>query len=310
MIEHMTMISSYEQIPLDLYIMAPVHPRGIITLSHGMCEHKERYIQFMTCLNAHGFVCCIYDHRGHGKSLKKAEDLGYLYSSSDDALISDLHQIVTKMKKRYPLLPLYLIGHSMGALISCCYLKQYDQLINGAILLSNPSYHPLYKIADCLIWGYTKIKNERYCSKTIESLVSKILNRKFDHQIKNSWICSNPETVNSFNADPLCHFTYSLNGYQTLLKLMERVYLHPTKDVSYPKIPVLCLFGSNDPCLLSKKKFHQSLLLLQHNKHLHITCQVIENMQHELLHEFNYQMIIELIVSQLFKWQTDNNVIK
>ena len=32
MIEHMTMISSYEQIPLDLYIMAPAHPRGIITL--------------------------------------------------------------------------------------------------------------------------------------------------------------------------------------------------------------------------------------------------------------------------------------
>ena len=60
--EHFTCISHFDGLPLDAIIMAPSHPIGIIQISHGMCEHKERYFHFMRFLNAQGYVCLIHDH--------------------------------------------------------------------------------------------------------------------------------------------------------------------------------------------------------------------------------------------------------
>ena len=41
-------------------------PCAILLISHGMAEHKERYLPFMEFLAAHGYACIINDHRGHG----------------------------------------------------------------------------------------------------------------------------------------------------------------------------------------------------------------------------------------------------
>ena len=58
-------------------------PIGIVQISHGMCEHKERYIPIMEFLASKGFACIIHDHRGHGGSVKSEEDLGYFYQGGD-----------------------------------------------------------------------------------------------------------------------------------------------------------------------------------------------------------------------------------
>ena len=49
--------------------------RGIVQISHGMAEHKERYEDFMTFLAENGYLCVIHDHRGHGGSVRRPEDL-------------------------------------------------------------------------------------------------------------------------------------------------------------------------------------------------------------------------------------------
>lgn len=41
--EHLQIISNFDNLPLDTFITSPSHPRGIVVLAHGMCEHKERY---------------------------------------------------------------------------------------------------------------------------------------------------------------------------------------------------------------------------------------------------------------------------
>lgn len=57
---------------------------------HGMCEHKERYIDFMNFLSNQGYLCIIHDHRGHGKSIKNKNDLGYFYDNGHLAIVEDL----------------------------------------------------------------------------------------------------------------------------------------------------------------------------------------------------------------------------
>ena len=43
--------SNYDQLKLDGIIISCENPKGIVQISHGMCEHKERYIDFMNFLS-------------------------------------------------------------------------------------------------------------------------------------------------------------------------------------------------------------------------------------------------------------------
>ena len=72
--------SPSDGLALSIIICEPMTaPKGIVQIVHGMCEHKERYIPFMEFLAANGFASVIHDHRGHGESVRSAEDLGYFY---------------------------------------------------------------------------------------------------------------------------------------------------------------------------------------------------------------------------------------
>ena len=64
--------------------------RGVVQISHGMSEHKERYLPFMKFLAGHGYAAVIHDHRGHGGSVREKEDLGYFYNTKEKGIIESL----------------------------------------------------------------------------------------------------------------------------------------------------------------------------------------------------------------------------
>ena len=92
-------------------------PVGVFQIAHGMAEHIERYDDFARFLAANGFVVCGNDHLGHGKSVNSDEDYGYFDEyNGDKRLVDDMHILTKIMKKKYPNLPYFLFGHSMGSL--------------------------------------------------------------------------------------------------------------------------------------------------------------------------------------------------
>ena len=75
--------SKQDGLKLHVLLMEPEQsPKGIVQICHGMAEHKERYEPFMQMLCNNGYISVIHDHRGHGKSVKNAADLGYFYDDS------------------------------------------------------------------------------------------------------------------------------------------------------------------------------------------------------------------------------------
>lgn len=76
--------SKQDGLKLHVLLMEPEgEPKGIVQIVHGMAEHKERYEPFMEMLCKHGYISVIHDHRGHGKSIRKEEDLGYFYDEAE-----------------------------------------------------------------------------------------------------------------------------------------------------------------------------------------------------------------------------------
>ena len=103
------------------YILVPeeVDIRGIVQISHGMCEYFSRYTPFAKYLCSLGFIVCGNDHIGHGASVSRPSELGF-FAARDGwkFLIEDIKQLTDLMQRRYPNLPYFLLGHSMGSLIA------------------------------------------------------------------------------------------------------------------------------------------------------------------------------------------------
>ena len=111
-------------------------PVGIVQISHGMVEYVERYEDFALFLNQHGFLVVGNDHLGHGQSVKSEEDWGYMTSKHGSrCVVQDLHRLTKIIKKKYPGVPYFLLGHSMGSFLARRYLMEYGHELDGALLL-------------------------------------------------------------------------------------------------------------------------------------------------------------------------------
>ena len=109
--------SSSDELKIELaYTVPKGEIKGIVQISHGMSEHKERYFKFMEYLSENGYVCIINDHRGHGNSVKSSKDLGYFYTEDTNFIIDDLYDVTKYIKNKYPNHKIYLFSHSMGTL--------------------------------------------------------------------------------------------------------------------------------------------------------------------------------------------------
>ena len=96
--------------------------KGIVQISHGMCEYFGRYNDFGKYMASHGYIVCGNDHLGHGESVRSDDELGYFSPENGwKNVVSDLFTLTEIMKKAYPDLPYYLFGHSMGSFMARAY---------------------------------------------------------------------------------------------------------------------------------------------------------------------------------------------
>lgn len=301
--EHLTIKSKFDELPLDVLVIRPSHPKGIIQFSHGMCEHKERYIDFMNFLCQHGYVCLIHDHRGHGKSIRQKDDLGYFYENGHIGIVEDVHQLTLWIKDQYSSLPLYLFGHSMGSLVVRCYLKKYEKDIDGLFVCGSPSNNPAAGLGIHLAHTLGHIHNDHYRSHIIQNIGFNAFNKKFDKKTPNSWICSDKKVVEAYNKNPLCNFIFTTNGFESLFHLVQETYSSQGWHVSNKELPIQFIAGQEDPCIISEKKFYQAVSFVKEQGYTHVCAHLFPHMRHEILNEKNQQKVYQFILKTITSWQ-------
>jgi alpha-beta hydrolase superfamily lysophospholipase len=121
---------------LDLYSQS-WHPSGKtkakLAIVHGIAEHSDRYLNLVNGLVEPGYALYAYDQRGHGKSEGQR---GYIQSWSEYR--ADLDTFLNLIRERDPSVPLFLYGHSMGALVILDYLLHEPNGVQGIILSGSP----------------------------------------------------------------------------------------------------------------------------------------------------------------------------
>lgn len=296
-------ISDHDGLKLSLLWTEPEKMiKGVVQIAHGMSENKERYLPFMEYLAAEGYAAVIHDHRGHGKSVRSNEDLGYFYNSGKRGLTEDLYQVSCWIQQRFGQIPLYLLGHSMGTLVVRNYLKCYDKIPRKVILTGPPSRNPAV-ILGLLLAGTEKlILGGRHRSTGIHVLAFMPYAARFLGEKRSSaWICSAPEVVEAYDQSPYCGFVFTADGFWGLFQLLREAYRARGWKLGNPGLPILFLGGKEDPCIGGGHRFEKQIRFLKKVGYTKVTGKLYPGMRHEILNERGKEEVYANILSYLEK---------
>ena len=301
-IESFTLSSARDGLPLSVCAALPEGEiRALVQLAHGMAEHKERYLPFMEYLAENGYASVINDHRGHGGSVRTKDDLGYFYQDGPNALVDDLHQLTLYFKGRHPGKKLFLFGHSMGSLAVRAYRQRYDGDIDGLVVCGSPGQNPATGAGLVLNRLMTLLKGERYRSPMFTAMTTGGYSKAYPNEgSANAWLSANPENVRRYDADPLCGFPFTLNGYRALLELLRDAY-RPV-SAGNPELPVHFISGAGDPCAPDRKGFEHAVQRMKADGYRKVTSKLYEGMRHEILNETDRQTVYRDLLALFEGW--------
>lgn len=198
-------------------------PRACILLVHGLAEHSSRYAEFAEYLTNHGYLVAALDLPGHGKSFGQHT---YVDSFSDhQAAIMQLQQLI---KQRYPDNKLFLLGHSMGGLLSSSLLILHPECFAAGILSGPALQSPLQPPAFQLF---------------IIRLLAKLFPRLGVLQLGAEGVSRDPKVVDDYLADPLVYIgKISARCVSEMFKTMNFVM----GRAAVINVPMLILHGEAD----------------------------------------------------------------
>jgi alpha-beta hydrolase superfamily lysophospholipase len=99
---------------------------------HGLAEHAARYRDIASTFASRGISCFVYDQRGHGQQPGVRTHVPRF-----DDFVTDLRTVGRAINARYPRLPLYIWGHSMGTIVAMLAAVRPDPWLRGVITSSN-----------------------------------------------------------------------------------------------------------------------------------------------------------------------------
>ncbi len=225
-------------------------PIAVLQITHGVSEYIQRYDGFARYLASHGFAVVGHDHLGHGRS---ANTLGISIYFCDengwDTAVDDVRGLQLLMKVKYPLLPYFLLGHSMGSFIVRTFLIRYAGAVDGAIVMGSGWQGAAMLAGGQLI---AALAAKRYGRRTISRFVNDLAfggyNKAFaPNSTDFDWIAADRTAVNRYLMDPLCGQTVTIGLFQDMLggiRFNQTVENLKKMDIN---TPILFISGQDDP---------------------------------------------------------------
>ncbi|MDP2366844.1 alpha/beta fold hydrolase [Rhodoferax sp.] len=136
-----------DRVGRPIHIWTPPHPKAVILALHGGMAHAGDYVTPALYFRDKAYATVAFDMCGHDQK-KRVDIPGF------DSFLDDAELFLRWVKANYPGLPVFVMGHSMGALIaSHLALGRFakDQDIKGYIL-SSPYYVNAVKVPKLLLW--------------------------------------------------------------------------------------------------------------------------------------------------------------
>jgi alpha-beta hydrolase superfamily lysophospholipase len=211
---------------LDLYFhgwQVDQDAKGIICLVHGLGEHCGRYAKWAGLLNEAGYAVLSFDLRGHGKS---GGQRGHVRSFED--YYQDIDILIKEGTNRYPGIPCFLYGHSLGGIISVNYVLRRKPKLNGVIITALAFKTPL-----------AEQKGKVVLSKILGSIAPSL---SLSSGLIPETISRDADVVARYKNDPLVHDKVSVGWGKGAMEAIDWAGQHANEW----SLPVLFMHGEKD----------------------------------------------------------------
>lgn len=266
--------------------------KAVLQIHHGMAEHCGRYKACIKAFTEMGYAVFMNDMINHGKSNEDESMLGY-FGDKDGYkdVIADAKTLMDIAKKEYPDKKYIICGHSMGSLIMRCFINEYGNCFDGAVFIGTSGTNPLASVSIALTNLVGAVKGKTYRSKTLKKIGFASYDKPFEHRTDYDWGTRVKESVDDYQQDDRCGFTFSAMGYQDLAKLC----IDCNSDKWYAnvgnQVPILLISGEMDPVgNYSKgvKEVYDKLIATGHNQ---AEIKLYPEARHEILNELNKEEV-------------------
>ncbi len=246
-------------------------PTGILVIVHGYAEYAARYARVAERLVRDGVVVYGQDHMGHG------------HSDGERALINDFGEVVSDLRKlvdiatgEHPGVPVVMIGHSMGGLLTSRFAQIYPDDLVGFGLLGAV-------IGD---WTWAR---EALAAPDLPPATTDF-----------SGMSRDAAEVELYATDPLVY----RGKYKRPLLEAEMIALDQFQaDIDELTMPVLFCHGDDDPFV----DYRTSLAAVEAMPSTDKTIRVYEGARHELVNETNRDEVIEEIATFVGRFAAANS---
>lgn len=273
--------------------------RAILQIAHGMAEHSGRYDAFATYMAEHGYVVCMEDHAGHGKS---AAVKGHFADQDGwNSILRDMKCLMDEVGELYPNLPVFLLGHSMGSFLTRCYITRYGETLSGCILSSTmgPFGGVVFgKMAASLQIAF---RGKKSPGKFLDKLGSNGYLKRIQNPVnKFAWLSTVEEECIKYEKDPDCGFEFTAGGYLDMYRGLTEVNSKKWSQAVPQNLPVYLIAGTEDPVGNYGKGpeiVHTRLKETNHKTEL----KLYPGKRHELFNEDNRMEVYEDVKNWLDK---------
>lgn len=251
---------------------AAQEPFTSLLVVHGIGEHSGRYEKLAQDLTHAGVSVFAYDHRGHGRSDGRR---GHLRHFTD--WLDDLERAVAWVRSQTPG-AVFLLGHSLGGLITVHAVARQPTLCDG-IILSSPACGLAQPVPR---W-----------KQTLAVLASAVWpTLAFDRaHADGAYLSHDPAISAAYLADPLVHFKVTARAYLAMRAALNDVQ----RAASLVHLPALVLQAGDDHLVAAQATRAMAEALASTDKRL----VWLDGWYHEVFNEVQRVQVVEELVGWL-----------
>jgi alpha-beta hydrolase superfamily lysophospholipase len=210
---------------LPLRVWGPDRPKAVIVALHGMSDYSNAFAPPAKWLADRGIVTLAYDQRGFGQT-----DHPGLWAGGD-MLRRDLSDAVAAARQKYPHVPVFALGESMGGAVILSALASSDPPDADGVILVAPA-----------VWSRSDMPLSYRTALWLTAHSTPWL-RVSGNGLK-IWPSDNLALLRELAHDPLFQHSARADAVYGLVNLMDEARHAPEHLSTTP--PLLFLYGKND----------------------------------------------------------------
>ena len=252
MLHEVTFPSYNERDTVYGWIYVPAaRPVGIVQLVHGFGEHSRRYFHMIVKFMSAGFIVAADDHVGHGKTALENDCWGDWGEKGPHTMMEDEHTLTGIVKEKYPELPYFLYGHSMGSFIARDYIAAYGEELDGVILCGTSGEFPGLSEGMAYLQQLVEQGKGEEADPNVAGMLMGWMFARCDEGVKlgNEWICDDPYVQLDHANDPFDAFTKptSNRAFLYFCQMIDCITGPEWAKRVPPELPVYNIAGDQDP---------------------------------------------------------------